>query len=555
MLRTNEIRIIPQFSGQTEIDDSELKLRSGYLVYTSSIGGGTVNEFTVRDFLDNPNNENIAVQFFNYLQSNFSKPEFNELYYNNTKLANVFNDYYDKIINKNTKPTLSAAKLQLTATTAITYTNTTFVTPTLRSNKKITVVLGYNTGDSYYINVPIWTSSNILDNSNYDKYRRDSLGPTVSAETAEQFRYAVKKGTTISNPNVIINTNSFDDYFPLYPLPFNDTKLKIQFKKDKHIIKKNNMNKFIPIEIVFDKAAPINGQFFQLLIESAFGSDASAETPTGIDNAYSGTGKSMPPSIGSEISLVDGNNQNLVFKNFVINSGQTSINAIVELKSQRLMEMNNLEINLKLLSQCNLDFNQYAPLQLYTVSEKTFKIISEQSATLDFNVNTSIDYVKVNHKISPQIFLQSFVNLNFNDSESEFWLNPSTSGAIPGLVVASPPPPPPIPPPPKQHSGTSQSSFDITKNTLYALLLKLGYAIKSQSGPSGSVVVMKAANSALDFVFNVTFSPPSKSKQKKAEYIVRGYDTITFDATDSVQTLQILETLNQFFAPFPIQNF
>lgn len=209
---TTEEILISQFSGQTSTteEQSNLQLRNGYFVYTSSFGGNLVNEFTVRDFLDNSNNEQLAISFFNYLQDNFTKPQFNELYYDNLKLANTFNDYYDTTVRNNLPPTVNVAKMQLTATTSVTYSNTNFLDYNNRSNELITELIGFNTGDSYYISVSISKSFSILDNQNYDKYRKDSIGQLISKQEAEQFRYM---NGSVSVNSVKKNNKTSPQYF------------------------------------------------------------------------------------------------------------------------------------------------------------------------------------------------------------------------------------------------------------------------------------------------------------------------------------------------------
>jgi hypothetical protein len=190
-MTTEEILLSAQFTGSasTSTEQSDLQLKNGYLVYSSSFGGNLVDEFTVRDFLDNQNNIQIATDFFNYLQSNFTNPQFNEIYYDNLKLSNVFNDYYDTTVRSNLPPTNIVANEQLLSTSAVTYLNTNFLDYNNRSNEVLTVVNGYNTGDSYYITVSISKSFSILDNQNYDKYRKDSLGQSATTIVSEEFRY------------------------------------------------------------------------------------------------------------------------------------------------------------------------------------------------------------------------------------------------------------------------------------------------------------------------------------------------------------------------------
>ncbi len=421
---TEQLRLIPEFTGQTSAtsEQSDLKLISGYFVYTSSFGGNLVDEFTVRNFLDNSNNEQLAIDFFNYLQSNYSRADFNELYYNNLKLANVFNDFYDRTVRSNLKPTNTVANLQLTATTAVTYTNTNFIDYNKRSNERITVVLGYNTGDSYYVTIPISKSFTILDNQNYDKFRKDSIGQSIKQQVAEEFRYVVKKSIKIKNENTIIHTNSFSNYSPKLPIGLNAPQLKIQFKNDKFIIKKNAQINTIPIEIVFDKMALFTGQTFQLKINSALGTDSN----------FGNT--NIPPLIGTDIGLVDGQNNNLMFQNILISSGQSAFTATLSVNSNRILSMSDLNIQMILLGGTNLDFDANKASQSYSVSNEPFSIFTEQAEEIEIQENQSIDFVKKTSKITPQFFIQSFVDLNFNDSESEFWLNPATTGFPSGFT-------------------------------------------------------------------------------------------------------------------------
>ena len=396
MIRTDEIRIIPQFSGQTTgITESDLSFRSGYWVYTSSFGGNLVDEFTVRDFLDNPNNEQIATDFFNFLQENFLKPEFNELYYNNLKLANSFNDYYDKTVRSNVSPTKTVAQLQLTATTAVTYTNTNFIDYKNRSNKKLTVVIGYNTGDSYYLNVPISSSYSILDNQNYDKYRKNSLGEIKSYTEYEWFRYMLRAGQEISVPDInVVKENSFDNFVFVPPMPSNPPQIKIQFKNDKYIIPNGSQNNRIPIEVVFDKPSPFQGQSFQVRIDSVKGGPL------------------------YKVRIDDGSgNLGRISQNFSIIQGLSSVTSILELKDLTLLSNPNLEINVQLF--------KIGPESLvnYVISSQPFIIQTQKPTQVTLTNNLSYNYIKESTKFKPQVLLQSFVDLNFNDSESEIFRN------------------------------------------------------------------------------------------------------------------------------------
>lgn len=539
---TTEIRLIPELTGQTSSSEqSDLKLVSGYLVYTSSFGGNLVDEFTVRNFLDNANNEQIATDFFNFLQQNFAPPEFNELYYSNVKLANIFNDYYDRTVRSNLKPTNTVADLQLTATTAVTYTNTNFLDYKKRSEERLTVVIGYNTGDSYYVTVPITKSFTILDNQNYDKFRKDSLGPLITKQVAEEFRYVTRKDIKVLNENMIIHTNSFADYVPKKPIGLNAPKLKIQFKTDKIILKKNTQISTVPIEIIFDTIASFEGQTFQLSIESAVGTNA----PTSLD-----TNVSDAPVIGTEIGLSDGQHDDLKSQNILITSGQSAFTATLAIKSQRIFVMDNLNITLVLNASTNLDYNANKATQSYSVSEKSLSIFTEQPKELDVTDNTSIDFVKKKNKIGPQFFIQSFVDLDFNDSESEFWLNPPTTGFPAEFTIATPPVQP-VPPAPSTGITLSNAGpVDLTKNALYNTLISLGYTLKMRENVGGEIITMDGNNAVVKNKLRI--GALSEQNKKLALFNVQGYNLIKYDVTDVNETTRLLNLLRDFFSPYTI---
>jgi len=554
LIGTEEIRKIPQFSGQTTgVTQSDLQFKNGYLVYSSSFGGNLVDEFTVRDFLDNSNNEKIATDFFNYLQSNYSKPEFNELYYNNSKLANTLNDYYTKTIVDNVAPTKTVANLQLTATTAVTYTSTSFVNYDKRSIQKITAIIGYNTGDSYYISVPISSSYNILDNPNYDKYRINSLGNPQQYLYAEWFRYALKKNSVVTNQNVVVHTNSFNNYTQRNPIGLNVPQLRIQFKNDKFVIPENTLEfTKIPIEIVFDNPANFTGQTFQLKIESANGTDAiiAFGNVLAAIGGGAGTNPNIPPAVGTDIGLVEGQNNNLIAQNILIPLGQSSVTATLSINSQRIFAMADLDIKLILLAGTNIDYDTNKATQSYSVSSEQFSILTSQPNETQIQDDTSYDYVKESIRTRPQYLLQSFVDLNFNDSESEFYRNKSSTAPslIPGLIVASPPPPPPPPPAPTSHNPNINPA-DLTKNSLYNRMISFGYTLEKRLGIGGTIITMNGDNSDIDIKFFLFFG--NDKQIKPILFRVLGYNSITFDVNDASETNRITLLLEEFFTGGP----
>jgi len=521
LIGTEEIRKIPQFSGQTTgVTQSDLQFKNGYLVYSSSFGGNLVDEFTVRDFLDNSNNEKFATDFFEYLQLNYSKPEFNELYYNNLKLANILNDYYAKTVLENVAPTKTVANLQLTATTAVTYTSTNFINYDNRSIKKITAIIGYNTGDSYYISVPISSNYNILDNPNYDKYRINSFGGPQQYLYAEWFRYAQVKGAQILTPKINdVEENSFNDYTADLPIPINPPLLRIQFKNDKYVIPENSQSIRIPIDIVFDKQSTFSGQSFQVRIESIKGGPL------------------------YQVKLDDGSgNDNRIAHDFSIINGQSAVTTTLVLKNAALLSNPNLEITIKLFNLGVVALNNY------TISNKPFIIQTIKPVRTQVENDISYDYVKESIKTRPQYLLQSFVDLNFNDSESEFYRNASSTSPslIPGLIVASPPPPPPPPPAPTPHNPNINPA-DLTQNSLYNKMIRFGYTLEKRIGIGGTIITMNGDNPDVNIKFSRFFG--FKAQIKPIEYRVLGYNSITFDVNNISETNRIISVLEDFWRP------
>lgn len=93
-----KLKINNSFTGSTEIEqetNSDLVLYNNYYSHTTNPNKTIVNENNVRSFLDDENNEKLVNNFVEYIQYNSSPEEFKEIFYNNKKLASVFNSFYD----------------------------------------------------------------------------------------------------------------------------------------------------------------------------------------------------------------------------------------------------------------------------------------------------------------------------------------------------------------------------------------------------------------------------------------------------------------------------
>lgn len=78
-----------------QVLQSGLNLENNYYVYTQNLGGGLTNEFNVRAYLNDPQNQLIIDQFIAYMQSNTSDTEFLEIFYDDAKLQSVFNAFFE----------------------------------------------------------------------------------------------------------------------------------------------------------------------------------------------------------------------------------------------------------------------------------------------------------------------------------------------------------------------------------------------------------------------------------------------------------------------------
>jgi hypothetical protein len=108
------------------------------------------------------------------------------------------------------------------------------------------------------------------------------------------------------------------------------------------------------------------------------------------------------------------------------------------------------------------------------------------------------------------------------------------------------------PPPPAPHTGGTFSSgpVDLTKNSLYNAMIKLGYNLEKRESFGGATVVMRATAAVVDKLGGVGSLHSVNSKI--AYFHINGYDLIRFDTSNAGETDRITGLLRDFFAPYPI---
>lgn len=122
-MQKHEVILNRSFIG-VPIGESSLKLQNNYYVYTQSLGGGLTSEFNIRAYLTNPNNQNIVDQFIEYIESNTTQEQFLEIYYDDKKLKDVFNEFFETTIQAG----------QVTATAVIDRNLENTITITIQDN-------------------------------------------------------------------------------------------------------------------------------------------------------------------------------------------------------------------------------------------------------------------------------------------------------------------------------------------------------------------------------------------------------------------------------------
>ena len=113
---------------QTAITNPNFVLQNDYYVNLQNVPNKVVNQTNVRAFLEDPKNSYVVNGFVNYMTGsttlNSTKyngtftptSSFNDIYYNDEKLANLFNSYFeDSALKGNTTPNI-LINAQVTAT-------------------------------------------------------------------------------------------------------------------------------------------------------------------------------------------------------------------------------------------------------------------------------------------------------------------------------------------------------------------------------------------------------------------------------------------------------
>lgn len=225
-MKSFEILLNSKYTASTQTITSGLDLQNDYYVYVNKNGGGIVNPYNVRGYLNDSRNQQITNDFFTYLTGSTSADQALNILTADKKLSDTFNDYYQRVIISATQISSTAVIDQnLTGTTQI--IAKTYIHPwsgyapdkqltgiTQSINNSIDAVQSslflqdFTTEESYYIPVYIERGTNQLS-----RYQYDVCDVFINAKT------------TYLYPQFSAITSSFFNSLPVSPTITSDTRI------------------------------------------------------------------------------------------------------------------------------------------------------------------------------------------------------------------------------------------------------------------------------------------------------------------------------------------
>jgi hypothetical protein len=199
-MKNFEILLNNRYTATTQTINSGLEMQNDYYVYINKNGGGIVNQYNVRGYLNDPRNQQITNDFIAYLTGSTTQDQTLNILTADKKLADTFNDYYQRVIISATSITSTAViNENLTGTTQIvayTYDHpwsgyapskqltgiTQDIYGSINNTQSKSYIQEFTTEESYYIPVCLERGTNQLA-----RYQYDLCNVFISAKTAGFF--------------------------------------------------------------------------------------------------------------------------------------------------------------------------------------------------------------------------------------------------------------------------------------------------------------------------------------------------------------------------------
>ncbi len=207
-------------------NQQNLILDKDYYSYKSQVGGSIVNDLNVKEFLDKSENETIATSYIDHLNSKLTKEEFRDIFYDNKKLAEYFNEFYKSYKNQEIE--------QSNFRTANDELNDKLKNSFIGDRKAVQE----NPNTNYY-----------LSDSNVNSQLRTTNVSNVSGYS-ENYYISI----FVNKKNGILNNDDFSDYFKD---TYDGT---IKYAKSKYINKVNSFNSYGNLEFLMDQKNKYNTQ-------------------------------------------------------------------------------------------------------------------------------------------------------------------------------------------------------------------------------------------------------------------------------------------------------
>ncbi len=154
---------------------SDLNILNTYLVYSTNDEVELVNDLNVRNFLDDPNNADIANGLLVYLQNNTTDLEFEEIVYDNKKLAEILNDFYNSTVRQDQSPDTTLIQNATTNTKEILFTPNVFLPDNTRSIEQRVTLVEFSSDDSFYIDVFLQKNNITTSPLDFSEFTRDCV--------------------------------------------------------------------------------------------------------------------------------------------------------------------------------------------------------------------------------------------------------------------------------------------------------------------------------------------------------------------------------------------
>ena len=162
-MKNFEILLNHRYTATTQAITSGLDLQNDYYVYINRNGGGIVNPYNVRGYLNDSRNQQIITDFFAYLTGSTTQDQALNILTSDKKLSDTFNNYYQNYIISATS-TINTAVIdqKLTGITQEIYGASGF------TQNDILLTEDFTTDESYYLPVYLERGINQLSRHSYD---------------------------------------------------------------------------------------------------------------------------------------------------------------------------------------------------------------------------------------------------------------------------------------------------------------------------------------------------------------------------------------------------